>query len=85
MAAEQLPPINQEQEAERFKGEPKIKWKNSKARVILCKDLMDRHIPRDAKDSNGCFTVPLLKDIYKMHEEYKLYDPKKFSSCLSSL
>ena len=89
MAAEQQPThnINQEIEPPRvgsFK-EPKIKWKNSKARQNLYKELTGGNIPRDAKDSNGRFMVPLLKDIYNMHEEYKLYDPKKFSSHLSSL
>jgi hypothetical protein len=89
MAAEQQPTdtINQEIEsprAGRFK-EPKIKWKDSKARRILYKELTGGNIPKDAKDSNGRFMVPLLKDIYNMHEEYKLYDPKKFSSRLSSL
>jgi hypothetical protein len=89
MAAEQQPThnINQEIEPPRagsFK-EPKIKWKNSKARQILYKELTGGNIPRDAKDSNGRFMVPLLKEIYNIHEEYKLYDPKKFSSRLSSL
>jgi hypothetical protein len=65
--------------------EPTIKWKDSKARTLLYKQLTDGNIPKDAKDSNGCFTVPLLDDIYKMHEEYKLYDRTKFSSRLSSL
>jgi hypothetical protein len=79
--------INQEIEPPRagsFK-EPKIKWKDSKARHILYKELMGGSIPRDTKDSNGCFLVPLLKDVYNMHEENKLYDPKKFFSRLSSL
>jgi hypothetical protein len=89
MAAEQQPThnINQEIEPPRvgsFK-EPKIKWKNSKARQNLYKELTGGNIPRDAKDSNGRFMVPLLKEIYNMHEEYKLYDPKKLSSRLSSL
>jgi hypothetical protein len=88
MAAEQQPPddINQDQEprAGSFK-EPKIKWKDSKARHTLYKELTNGNIPRDAKDSNGHFMVPLLKYIYNMHEEYKLYDPKKFSSRLSNL
>jgi hypothetical protein len=88
-AVEQQPPdgINQDQEPRlgtSFK-EPKIKWKDSKARRTLYKELTDGNIPRDAKDSNGRFMVPLLKDIYSMHEEYKLYDPKKFSSRLSTL
>jgi hypothetical protein len=66
--------------------EPKIKWKDSKARHIMYKELTpDCNIPRDAKDSNGHFMVPLMKDIYNMHDEYKLYDPNKFSSCLNSL
>jgi hypothetical protein len=88
-AAEQQPTnnINQEKEPQRagrsFK-EPKIKWKDSKARLLLYKELMDGIIPRDAKDLNGRFMVPLLKHIYNMHEEYKLYDPKKFSSCQQS-
>jgi hypothetical protein len=88
MAAEQQPPnnINQDQEprAGSFK-EPKIKWKDSNARHTLYQKPTDGNIPRDAKDSNGCFMVPLLKYIYNMHEEYKLYNPKKFSSCLSNL
>jgi hypothetical protein len=65
--------------------EPKTKWKDSKARLLLYKDLTDGNIPRDAKDSNGRFLVPLMKEIYNMHQEYKLYDPAKFSSRLSSL
>jgi hypothetical protein len=75
MAAEQPPPSSKKDKD--FK-EPKIKWKDSKARALLYKELTNGNIPRDAKDSNGRFTLPLLKDIYNMHEEYKLYDPKKF-------
>ena len=73
--------MNQQQEptARKFK-EPKIKWKDSKARRTLYKELTDGNIPRDTKDSNGRFMVPLLKDIYNMHEEYKLFNPKTHST-----
>jgi hypothetical protein len=57
---------------EKFK-EPKIKWKKSKARKLLYKDLMDAAIPRQAVDEHGRSTMR-LEEIFQMHPEYKLYD-----------
>jgi hypothetical protein len=61
MAAEQQIPDNINQEPEPRAGsfkEPKIKWKDSKARYTMYKELTDGNILRDAKDSNGRFMVP---------------------------
>jgi hypothetical protein len=64
--------------------EPKIKWKDSKARVILNKDLCEGKIPRHATDQYGKKTMK-LEVIFQMHEEYKLYDREKFSSRLGKV
>jgi hypothetical protein len=83
---EQAPNNNQQkrkEKKEKFK-EPKIKWKKSKARDLLYKDLVDGNIPRQALDEHGRSTKR-LEDIFQMHQEYKLYDREKFSGRLSNL
>lgn len=64
--------------------EPKIKWKKSKAKSLLYKDIKEGRVPLEAKDENGKTQMD-LKDIYAMHPEYKEYDYSKFSSRVSSL
>jgi hypothetical protein len=64
-----------DQTEEERDGEPKIKWKKSKARSLLCKDVKD-----------GVVTSTMaLKDIYKMHPEYSCYHYEKFSARLSAI
>ena len=65
--------------------EPKIKWTDSKAKRILCKDVMNGLVPRFARDEQNKSTMP-LKDICNMHpDEYHHYDYNKFSSRLSGI
>jgi hypothetical protein len=76
---------NQQQSEKKIKfKEPKIKWKVSKARVILYQDLAEGKIPRHATDQYGKSTMK-LEVIFQMHGEYKLYDREKFSSRLSKV
>jgi hypothetical protein len=70
-------------ESAKFK-EPKVKWKKSKARRLLYKDIVEGEVPPDATDADGRSTMQ-LSDIYLMHEEFAEYDYEKFSSRLSSL
>jgi hypothetical protein len=87
MDEQESPSNNQQQrnkpKEKKFK-EPKIKWKKSKARDLLYKDLVDGLIPRQAVDEHRRSTMK-LEDIFQMHPEYKLYDRKKFSGRLSNL
>jgi hypothetical protein len=71
------------EENEKFK-EPKVKWKKSKARRLLYKDIVDGEVPMDATGTDGQSTMQ-LSDIYLMHHEYAEYGYEKFSSRLSSL
>ena len=71
-----------EREAEA--DEPAIKWKNSKAKQLLYKDIMNGRVPLEAKTANGKSTMS-LKDIYNHRPEFKEYHYSKFSSRLSSL
>jgi hypothetical protein len=64
--------------------EPKIKWKKSKARSLLYKDIVEGEVPPDATDADGQSTMQ-LKEIYVMHPEFAEYDYEKFSRRLSSL
>jgi hypothetical protein len=61
-----------------------VKWKKSKARRLLYKDIVEGEVPPDATDADGRSTMQ-LSDIYLMHEEFAEYDYEKFSSRLSSL
>jgi hypothetical protein len=70
-------------ENEKFK-EPKVKWKKSKARRLLCKHIVEGEVPPDATDADGRSTMQ-LSDIYLMHPEFAEHDYEKFSSRLSSL
>ena len=64
--------------AESFK-EPKIKWKKSKGKRLLYKDLMDGIVPLDDDPNLDA------KTIFFMHEEYGEYDPDKFAGRLKAL
>jgi hypothetical protein len=55
-------------ENEKFK-EPKVKWKKSKARRLLYKDIVEGKVPPDATDADGRSTMQ-LSDIYLMHPEF---------------
>jgi hypothetical protein len=69
-------------EKETFK-EPEVKWKESKARRLLYKDVVEGRVPQDAADADGQSTMQ-LGDICLMHPEFAECDCKKFSSRLSS-
>jgi hypothetical protein len=64
--------------------EPDVKWKESKAKRLLYKDIVEGKVPPDATDADGRSTMH-LSEIYVMHPEFAEYDYKKFSSRLSSL
>jgi hypothetical protein len=55
-------------EKEAFK-EPEVKWKKSKARRLLYKDIVEGEVPLDATDADGHSTMQ-LSEIYLMHTEY---------------
>jgi len=63
--------------------EPKIEWKDSKAKKLLYKDIKEGRVPLDAKEDGN--NKMELKDIYSMHAEYAEYDYAKFSSRVSSV
>jgi hypothetical protein len=67
--------------------EPKIKWKNSEAKRLLSKDIMDGLVPLAAfeNDDGKTPTFPPLRDIYMTRPEFSLYKYDNFSSRLSSL
>lgn len=75
-----MPPNDDDQEVD----EPKVKWKKSKAKELLYKDLVDGRVPLNAKDSKGKSTMK-LRDIYMLRPELQEYKYSKFSSRLSSL
>jgi hypothetical protein len=52
-------------ENEKFK-EPKVKWKKSKARRLLYKDIVEGKVPPDATDADGRSTMQ-LSDIYLIY------------------
>lgn len=62
-------------------NEPDVPWAKSKARKLLYSDLRNGEVPLKAKDSKNRMS---LREIYSMHEEYQLWDYKKFSSRVSS-
>lgn len=64
--------------------EPKIKWKKSKAKELLLKDILEGRVPKEAKDSSGKSTMK-LEDIYLSRPEFSEYKYSMFSSRLSSL
>ena len=64
--------------------EPGIPWKNSKAKQLLYKDIMDGRVPLQAKTADGKSTMS-LSEIYNLRPEFKEYLYTKFSSRLSSL
>jgi hypothetical protein len=53
--------------------EPDVKWKNSKAKRLLYKDIVEGEVPPDATDADGRSTMQ-LSDIYLMHPEFAEYD-----------
>ena len=65
-------------DAESFK-EPKIKWKKSKGKRLLYKDLMDGIVPLVDDPNFNAGTI------FFMHEEYGEYDPNKFAGRLKAM
>ena len=60
------------------------KWKDSEARKLLYKDILDGVVPLQAKDKQG-HTIMSLQQIFSMHQEYSLFQYSKFSGSVSSL
>lgn len=64
--------------------EPKISWKDSEARKLLYKDIVEGRVPLKAKDESGRSTMK-LRHIYSMHPEYASYLYEHFSRRVSSV
>ena len=74
-------PLMHQEQTTIMAEDPKIKWKDSKAKSLLCDGIMNGIVPLHAKNkSRG-----KLLDIYNMRPEYAQYSYDKFSSRLSSL
>lgn len=65
-------------------GEGKVKWRDSKARKLLHRDILNGTIPLHAGDESGSATME-LKEIYILRPEFAAYDYGKFSSRLSAI
>jgi len=64
--------------------EPKIKWKRSKAKMILMQDILDGKVPLHATDEDGKRTTD-LQELYYSRVEFTEYHYSKFQSRLYSL
>ena len=53
-------------EGDETKKEPKTKWRNSRAKQLLYKDVKEGRVPLNATDVSGKSTMT-LKSIYGMH------------------
>lgn len=82
--------VTEEAEREAFfddvgEGEDgKVKWKDSEARRLLYKDVVDGVIPLEAKFGDGT-TSMALQDIYTSRVEFASYDYDKFSGRLATI
>jgi hypothetical protein len=56
------------EEKKKFTKEPKVKWKKSKTRSLLYKDIVKDQVPLDATGDNGQSTMQ-LHEICLMHLE----------------
>ena len=64
-------------------AEPKIPWKNSRAKALLEKDIKEGRVPLEAT-KNGRSTMK-LRTIYDSRPEFAQYQYSKFSNRLKSL
>ena len=62
--------------------EPKIKWKNSKAKRLLYDMMMDGTVPLGEGEHERKMSTA---EVYGLHPEFKLYDYEKFYSRLYTL
>ena len=62
--------------------EPKIKWRKSKAKILLNTAIMNGTVPENALDNDGNATMT-LDAIYGLHQEFALYDFTKFAGRLA--
>ena len=62
-----------------------VPWGDSVARQLLYDDVKAKIVPRTAKDANGKWTIPKLRDIYTSRPEFAEYSYKHFSSRLSTI
>ena len=85
----QQPQPQQQQQPQQQKSgkedwpEPKVKWGKSKARKLLCVDIMEGRAPRSSRE-NGRLTRG-LEDTHNSREEFKKHHHSKFSSRLGRL
>jgi len=63
--------------------EPKIKWKHSKAKALLQKDIMEGRVPLVATQNRR--STMALRTIYDSRPEFAEYQYSKFSARLASL
>lgn len=63
--------------------EPRIKWKDSRAKRILYEMLMEGIVPVREEDEDN--PVMSIKEIYMLHEDFALYDASKFNERLQRL
>ena len=64
--------------------EPKVTWRNSRAKVVLYTLITDEVVPLEAKDANNQPTMA-IRDIYNLNDEFKKYDFNNFSSRLNAV
>jgi hypothetical protein len=60
--------------------EPKRKWRNSRARRLLCDDVKNGVVQFDENNNKP---VMSLEEIYSMHPEYGEYDESQFGDRLN--
>jgi hypothetical protein len=77
-----MAPRRKTKEKEKEPKEPKIKWKKSKARALLYKDIRAGTVPLDPPRAGGGMA---LSDVYALRPEFREYNYSKFSSRLGSL
>jgi hypothetical protein len=65
--------------------EPKIKWRKSKAKLLLYQDVKEGRVPLEKDEVNEHGDQLSLEEVYASHPEYAKYDYEKFSSRLSSI
>jgi hypothetical protein len=64
--------------------EARVKWKHSKAKSLLERDLREGRVPLEILPGKRRYSMR-SQDVYDMHPESKLYDPDKFPGRLASL
>jgi hypothetical protein len=76
---------NEENEKKKNFKEPKIKWRNSKAKRLLYQAMMDGRVTLDKDDLGDGGEKMTLRAIYVLEAEFAEYNYDKFSHRVSSL